>query len=140
MNGTERILKTTTDNEGNIYDSYKLKRTSKSKGGWVKMYKKDFLLAMQSCIKSELDVKLFSHLVDSTSGSFIITFSHTAMAKKFGATRQKIHQFTKRCVKEGVIDKDEDGFYIFNPFIFVPKGVSDEDTFKAQEEWKVKSK
>ena len=130
------MLKSDIDkNTGAIIDQEKYRRTSKSKGGWSRMYKKDYLSSQEDCIKSTTDLKIWNYIVDSTNSNFSFSLNITKLSKKLGVSRQKVHQSIKRMIDNSIIRKTDDG-YEFNPFIYCPFGANDDMVFEKQDEWK----
>lgn len=136
-NYKEYLLKTSYTDDGSIYDSVKYRQTAKTKGGWQKMYKGNYLEIQELCIKSLTDLRLWNYCIDKTTTDFSIKLNVKSLAAKIGVSRQKVHQFLKSAIENDALRK-EDGYYYMNPFIIVPRGISDDESAKAQDKWKGK--
>ena len=119
---------------GIIIDAVKYRQTSKSKGGWRRMYK-SYTEAQELCIKGLSDLKIWNYIIDNTRSDFSFNVNFTKVAKKLGMSRQTIHSFMKRGLEHNVFKKIEEG-YEFNPFIYCPFGASDTIVADKQQEWK----
>ena len=133
-NYNEYILKSSVDNNGNIYDSQKFRKSALTKGGYGKLYKRNYLEVQELSVFSTTDLKVWNYCIDKTRSDFSVDLNITKLAKKLGVSRQKIHQFIKRAVFNEFMKKNE-GSYFMNPFIYIPNGISDVDGRNAQENW-----
>ena len=133
-NYNEYLHKTILSQDGIIIDSEKFRKLSKSKGGWIRMYKKTYIEAQEDCVRSLTDLKVWNFFMDKARSDFSISINISKLAKSLGVSRQKIHQFVKRAIEYDVIRKSDDG-YELNPFILVPSGANDKNISDKQREW-----
>ena len=135
-NYSHNIIKSVIDkNTGLIIDQTRYKSRQKTTGGWIKMYKKDYLMVQEDCVKSTIDLRLWNYIIDKVTSEFTIFINVSSLSKKIGCSRQKTHQFLKRALDNGFIRREQDGYEV-NPFIVIPYGVNDDVSSSAQRKWK----
>ena len=134
-NFTHNILISQTDtNTGVIVEQYGYKRKQKTKGGWRKVYVKNYTEMQELCIKGLADLKVWNHIITNTSADFKVRINVTRLAGLIKTTRPTIHSFINRALENGFVKKMDDA-YLVNPFICIPYGVSDELSAQAQQQW-----
>lgn len=138
-NYTERLIKTVLTEDGQIIDQVKYRKTSKTKGGWNRMYKKSYLKTQEECVKSLTDLKIWNFCIDNTRADFSVNINFTKIGKEMGVSRQKVHQFIKKSLEAGFLKKNSNFEYEMNPFIFTPFGCTEDSISSKQKEWKLSS-
>ncbi len=113
---------------------YEEKKLIEIKGGYVKMYYKNYDAIMIDIVKSSLDARLFIYIRNHfTYDKKEVLLSSTKIAKRLKTSKQKVTGIIKQLVADDFIYRVDRGIYRLNPFVYIPYRADGE---VLQDEWK----
>ena len=117
---TQRVEnKLTGELESQVF--YEEKKLIEIKGGYVKMYYKNYDAIMIDIVKSSLDARLFIYIRNHfTYDKKEVLLSSTKIAKRLKTSKQKVTGIIKQLVADDFIYRVDRGIYRLNPFVYIP--------------------
>ena len=132
----KRILIEEIDDRGNRIKSVEKEiKGEKPKRGWNMMYKKNVKEAIEAIKKEPNTISVWLFLWEYLKKDGTIDMPlQKVIASELGINERSIRKAIKRLKNEQIIGKDGNKWY-YNPYMFMPYGIKDEDAYKIQKRW-----